>query len=294
MKPKITVLIPTLNEETAIGDVIEGFKKEGFTDIVVIDGHSTDRTRDIALEKGAEVIVQRGRGKGNAIKQAFSSIECDVLVLIDGDGTYIPSESKDLIKPILNDEADHVIGNRFARYEKGAFTRLNLIGNKLLNLAFRLTFGEKLHDILSGYRALKGELIRDLSLYSSGFEIEAELTAETLRRGYRIKEVPITYRARRGETKLRPLRDGLRIALTIYDLLKMHKPMRYFGFIGAVMIFLGFISGVYVVMEWMKGITHYLLAILTALFIISGLQFVMFGVLGDLIVSLHRELLRRK
>ncbi len=291
---KITVLIPTLNEENAIGEVIEGFIREGYEDIIVIDGHSTDRTRDIAREKGAKVVVQRGRGKGNAIKQAFSMVDCDILLLIDGDGTYLPGESRNLIEPIMNNEADHVIGNRFARYEKGAFSRLNLLGNRILNLAFRLSFGENLRDILSGYRALKGDLIKNMNLTSTGFEIEAELTAETLRKGYTIKEVPITYRARKGKTKLRPLRDGIRIGLTIYDLLKMHKPMRYFGMIGGVMIVLGLISGIYVVVDWFRGINHYLMAILTALFIMSGLQFVMFGVLGDLVVSLHRELVRRK
>ncbi len=291
---KITVLIPTLNEENAIGDVIEGFIREGYKDIIVIDGHSTDRTREIAREKGARVIVQRGKGKGNAIRQAFSLINCDILLLIDGDGTYLPEESRNLIDPIVNNEADHVIGNRFARYEKGAFSKLNLIGNRILNLAFRMSFGENLSDILSGFRALKGELIKNMNLTSAGFEIEAELTAETLRKGYTVKEVPITYRARKGKTKLRPLRDGLRIGLTMYDLLKMHKPMRYFGVIGGVMIIIGLISGIYVVLDWFKGITHYLLAVLTALFILSGLQFVMFGVLGDLVVTLHRELVRRK
>jgi dolichol-phosphate mannosyltransferase len=294
MSETICVLVPTLNEEESIGDVVERFRNLGLSNILVIDGHSTDRTREIAEKKGARVVVQKGKGKGNAIKQAFEMIDADVILMIDGDGTYLPEEYEKLVRPILDDEADHVIGNRFASPDKGAFSHLNLIGNRLLNFGFRLAFGEKIMDVLSGYRAFSKELIKEMELHRTGFEIEAELTAETLRRGFRIKEVPITYQARKGETKLRPLRDGMKIGLAMYDLVKMHNPMFYFGVMGLFLLLIGIISGVYVVIEWFKGISHFLLAILTALLIISGFQLLMFGVIGDLIVSIHRDLIRRR
>ena len=292
----VTVVIPTLNEEKTIGDVIDRFKKIGYENILVIDGRSTDKTREIAEQKGARVVIQSGSGKGQAIAEAFEIVESDVVVLIDGDGTYLPEEIDKLLKPIFNDRADHVIGNRFANYEKGAFTRLNLIGNKILNFLFRICYGIEVHDILSGYRALTKEVYKNVELKKHGFEIETELTVETLAKGFRIAEVPITYKRREGKTKLKPIRDGIRIGRTIYELIKRYSPARYLYFVGFVLIFLGIVMGIYVVLDWFKGISHFLLAVLTTLLIVSGIQLLMFGVISDFIfrsnVEFRREIIR--
>lgn len=284
-------MIPTLNEENNIGEVVEKFIKKGYR-VVVIDGHSIDRTREIAESKGAEVIVQSGKGKGQAIKEAFSFIDSDVIVLIDGDGTYLPEEVDKILRPVEKGYADHVIGNRFANFEKGAFTRLNLIGNKILNFFFRLTYGIDLHDILSGYRALTRDVYKNVYLRKSGFEVETELTVDTISKGFSIVEVPISYLKRGGETKLNPLRDGFRIAATINQLLSHYSPGRYFYFIGMILILLGFIIGVYVTYEWFKDITHSLLAILTTLLIISGLQILVFGIISDFVFRTSSQMRR--
>ena len=278
----ICILIPTLNEERTIGSVINGFKKLGFNNIVVIDGGSTDRTREIAEKMGAKVIQQSGKGKGQALKEAFQTIDNDIVVIIDGDGTYLPEDCYKLINEIKNG-ADHVIGNRLKNFEKGAFTRLNLIGNKILNLIFRVTYGVELYDILSGYRALKRRAYKNIELKKTGFEIETELTVESLSKGYRVVEVPVTYKKRIGKTKLKPIRDGFKIMFSIYELLKRYSPGRYFYFIGLILILTGLASGVYVVTEWFKGISHFLLAVLTTLLLILGLQVVIFGMMCDLI-----------
>lgn len=291
----VCILIPTLNEEESIGDVIDGFIKEGFDNILVIDGNSTDRTREIAKNKGAKVIIQSGKGKGQAVSEAFQILNDDIVVLIDGDGTYLPSEVRDLIKPIEKGIAEHVIGNRFARFENGAFTRMNLIGNKILNFFFRLSYGVELHDILSGYRALKKEVYKNVEIKKKGFEVETELTVESLARGFRIVEVSITYKKREGKTKLNPIKDGFRIATTIYSLIKKYSPARYFYLIGLLLILVGFLLGIYVTYEWFKRITHSLLAVLTALLIISGLQVLIFGVISDFVfkgnIETRREMI---
>ncbi|NOY11051.1 MAG: glycosyltransferase, partial [Archaeoglobi archaeon] len=124
---KVRILIPALNEEESIGDVIDGFRKLGYDNILVIDGHSTDRTREIAREKGAEVVVQSGKGKGQAVREAFEILDDDVVVMIDADGTYLPEDVELLLEPIRRGVADHVVGNRLVNFEKGAFTRLNLL-----------------------------------------------------------------------------------------------------------------------------------------------------------------------
>ena len=288
----VTVIIPTLNEERAIGEIVEKFRKLGFENVLVIDGNSKDRTREIAAEKGARVVIQSGKGKGQAVAEAFQMINSDVAVLIDGDGTYLPEDVKRLLEPIEKGVAEHVVGNRFAGYEKGAFTRLNLIGNKLLNFFFRLAYGVALRDILSGYRALKREVYKNVNLRKTGFEVEAELTVETLAKGYRIIEVPIRYRKREGETKLNPLRDGFKIGKVIYELIGRYSPARYLYLFGIIFLFFGLATGIYVVYDWFRNINHYLLAVLTSLLIISGIQLLMFGLISDFIFRANIEFRR--
>lgn len=293
----VTIVIPTLNEEEAIGEVVEGFVRKGHK-VLVIDGNSKDRTREISKEKGAKVVIQSGKGKGQAVAEAFKIVDSDVIVLIDGDGSYLPEEVDVLLNPIKKGVADHVVGNRFANFEKGAFTRLNLLGNKVLNFFFRFAYGVELRDILSGYRAMTREVYKNVELKKSGFEVETELTVETIAKGFRILEVPITYRKRGGKTKLNPIKDGFRIGKTIYELMRRYSPARYLYFAGMAFIFIGLISGSYVVIEWFARVTHYLLAILAALFIITGIQLIMFGLIADFIfrsnVEFRREIRKLK
>lgn len=274
---EVTILIPTKNEEDGIGWVIDEFKKLGYNNILVIDGHSTDRTREIAEAKGAKVVLQSGRGKGQAVAEAFKMIDTPVVVIIDGDGTYDPKDVEKMLQPIERGMADHVIGNRLINFEKGAFTRLNLIGNKIFNWFFRFIYGVEVHDLLTGYRALTRELYKSVELEKHGFEIETELTVETIAKGFRLAEVPINYYKRKGKANLHPIKDGWRIGKTIIELLVRYNPARYLYFIGALFLIFGLISGLYVVHEWLNGISHDLLAIVTAILVLGGIQFIAVG-----------------
>jgi glycosyltransferase involved in cell wall biosynthesis len=151
----ICILIPTLNEAATIGQLIKDFRQEGFSNIFVIDGNSKDSTGKIAEAEGARVVMQTGKGKGQAMIQAFGIIESPYIIMVDGDGTYLAREAYSLLNPILEGKADHVIGNRLENYSQGAFTRLNLVGNRLINVFFDIAYEAKLKDILSGYRAKK-------------------------------------------------------------------------------------------------------------------------------------------
>jgi glycosyltransferase (TIGR04182 family) len=290
----VCILIPTLNEAATIGQLIKDFKAEGFSNILVIDGNSRDRTREIAEEEGARAVLQTGKGKGQAMIQVFELLESPYVLLIDGDGTYLAREARLLLDPVLEGRADHVIGNRLANYDPGAFTKLNLVGNRLLNMLFDFAYGSQLRDILSGYRAFTLESIRELELNKTGFEIETEISVECILKNQRVLEVPITYlpRSEKGVTKLNPVKDGFRIGSTIYRLAKVHNPMFYFGILGSFFILAGLFTGTFVVFQWFQGITRIPLAILTTLLIIFGLQMFIFGMLSDLIVSLHRQTLR--
>jgi len=287
----VCILIPTLNEASTIGQLIKDFRQEGFSNILVIDGNSKDGTDQIAETEGARVVIQTGKGKGQAMIQAFGIIESSYVVMVDGDGTYLAREARSLLKPILEGKADHVIGNRLENYSPGAFTKLNLVGNRIINLFFDVAYGADLKDILSGYRAFTLESVRELELNKTGFEIETEISVECILKKQRVEEVPITYlpRNEKGATKLNPLKDGFRIGSTIYRLAKVYNPMFYFGIIGLLFIIAGLFTGTYVVVEWFNDITHVLLSVLTTLFIIFGLQMFIFGMLSDLIVTLHRQ-----
>ncbi|MCM1986426.1 S-layer glycoprotein N-glycosyltransferase AglJ [Methanococcoides seepicolus] len=293
-KNDVCILIPTLNEEATIVQLIKDFRSEGFENILVIDGHSSDNTRQLAEENGAKVIVQEGKGKGQAVQEAFQLIEEPYTVMIDGDGTYLASDVHAVLQPILDGRADHTLGNRMANFESGAFTRLNLAGNRALNKLFGFAYGIWLEDILTGYRGFTRHVIKNLSLTEMGFEIETEITVESVKHEMKVEVVPITYVARHSsaDTKLNPLRDGLKIGKTIIRMARLHNPMFYFGILGTGLTLSGIAVGLYVVNEWMNGVTRIPMTVLTALLILSGIQMFIFGMLSDLIVSLHRETMR--
>ena len=291
----VCVLIPTLNEEESIEPVIREFRALGYENILVVDGHSTDATVAKARAAGARIFLQSGSGKGQALKEVFAEIVEEYILLIDGDGTYLPGEAGRLLAPVLKGQADHVVGNRLGNVQGGALKRLNMIGNKMINRFFAAIYGVHLTDILSGYRAFTTDGIRLLDLSMPGFEIESEITIESVKKGLRIIEVPITYRPRPAgtKTKLHPFRDGLKIILTIFRMARTENPMFYFGLIGSFFGLVGFLIGVLVARDWFFWrIEHVPLTILTAILIIVGFQLFLIGMQGDMMASMHREMMR--
>lgn len=293
---QVCVLIPTLNEAETIGDVIDGFREQGFENVLVVDGHSTDGTPAIAEDHGARVLEQSGSGKGRAVREALTHVDAPYVLMIDGDGTYRPEDAEGMLEPIVARRAEHVIGNRFANLESGAMDRLHRVGNRLVNRAFALIHGRDLRDILSGYRAFTRESVERYSLTAGGFGIETELAVECVRHGTATAVVPITYRPRPAESQanLNSFRDGARIVHTLYRLAKTNNPVFYFGSVGAFSVLLGLLIGTYVGYDWfVNAIGHQALAVVSAFFILLGVQLTMFGVLTDVIVSVNREQTRR-
>ncbi|MCJ7634829.1 glycosyltransferase family 2 protein [Candidatus Bathyarchaeota archaeon] len=209
-------LIPTLNESPTIREVIS--KAHGLTDLtVVVDGNSSDDTVAVARDSGAEVLIQEGKGKGMAIRTALSKIEADIYVIIDGDATYDPCEINAIVSPIIDGEADMVVGSRLrGQMEEGAISLTHLLGNRFFNALINFLNNSDISDSQSGFRAVAGRAFRNLGLSSKGFEIETEITVRALRNGLKVKEVPIRYMGRRGSpSKLSGLGAGTRILWTI-------------------------------------------------------------------------------
>ncbi|ELY75963.1 S-layer glycoprotein N-glycosyltransferase AglJ [Natrinema pallidum] len=292
---EVCVLIPTLNEAATIADVIEGFYDQGYTNVVVVDGDSSDGTREIAREHGAEVVVQSGDGKGQAVREALEYITVPYVVMLDGDGTYDPADADTMLEPLARGY-EHVIGNRFADMDDDAMRALNGVGNRLINRAFGFVHGANYEDILSGYRAFTVDSFRRLSLDSDGFTIETELAVECVKHGVETTVVPISYSARpdESETNLHPVKDGGTILLALYSLAKTNNPLFYFGSLGMAGIVSGGFIAVYVLWEWLRYQQgHEIMALVSAAAILLGVQLLMFGVLSDMLVTLHREQRRR-
>jgi len=291
-KDEVCILIPTLNEGLTVGSLVQEFKGLGYNHILVIDGKSTDTTVKTAREAGASVRTQSGKGKGNAIIEAFEVIEQPYILMLDGDGTYTPKDAEKMLTPLFLG-FDQVIGDRLINAEEGSFSHLNLFGNHMLNLLFKVAHSRDLHDILSGYRAFSRLAIHQMNLKEKGFEIETEISVESVRNGQRIMVVPIKYSRRPGTaTKLSPFHDGIRIVSTIYRLARVNNPMFYFGMMGLFTSALGILTGIYVLHEWLRGIDHIPLTILTVLLIVVGIEIFMFGMISDMLLIFHREIIR--
>lgn len=209
IKSNVSVVIATLNEEEGIGPTIaemQGVLNNPY--LVVVDGNSVDRTIEIAKNMGADVMIQTGKGKGDALFQGFRDLVSKVpyIVFTDADYTYPAYYVPQMVKILeRNPDVGMVIGNRF----KGQFnssrslTNPFYIGNRLLAFAQLVINGVKLEDPLSGLRVVRSEAIDGWKPKSKGFDVEAEMNALVERRGYRIVEIPIDYRDRMGEKKLK-------------------------------------------------------------------------------------------
>ena len=214
--PEVAVVIPAFNEEEGIGPTLQELRDVlGDPALHVVDGNSGDDTVSIAKELEAEVLPQTGKGKGLAVAQVLEQIDLDAryVVFIDADYTY-PAEYIPKMIEILekNPNVGMVIGNRFNRKSDSgeAISGVLYLGNKLLALAQRLLNGVRLCDPLSGLRVVKRDLLKYWRPKSRCFDIEVELNSYVERMGYYIKEIPISYRHRLGQKKLK-LKHGLTI-----------------------------------------------------------------------------------
>lgn len=221
LNSNISVIIATLNEEEGIGPTIGEMQRVlNNPYLVVVDGNSVDRTIEIAKNMGADVLLQEGKGKGDAMFQGYRNISSKVpyIVFTDADYTYPAHYIPQMVEVLeQNPKVGMVIGDRF----KGQFnsskslTNPFYVGNRLLALAQLVMNGVKLDDPLSGLRVVRSEILDGWRPKSKGFDVEAEMNALVERRGYHIVEIPIDYRSRMGEKKLK-LRHGIGIMRRIF------------------------------------------------------------------------------
>jgi dolichol-phosphate mannosyltransferase len=231
---RVVILLPALNEEHAIEDVLGRIPRDqlealGYAiSVWIIDGHSTDRTLEVIRGYGANVFVQKERGKGNGMRQAFDhllhaqenadggSLEPEFYVMLDADGTYPPEAIPEFVETLAAGN-DVVLGSRFqGTMADGAMTPLNVIGNRALSSLAQLLFGVSVTDVCTGMWGFRSPALRGLRLRARGFDFEADLFGSACQSRVRIAELPIDYGRRIGPTKLIPLRTGIQIAWRLF------------------------------------------------------------------------------
>lgn len=267
---KTTVVIPTLNEAEAIGRVLDevisaGIPKEN---ILVVDGGSTDGTREIAASKGVKVIVQEGKGKAMAIKTALRFVRTPYVLFMDGDYTYPAAHICDLVKK-LEEEYDFVIGRR--QWNSSSQGLIYRLGNWALTKLFNTLFGSSLGDVLSGMYAARTDVLREVSFEMSHFSVESEIVAHMVNTGKKVTEIPIRYRKRLGEKKL-GLLHGFGIAKDMFRLTWRYNPATLIFSLGALLLFPGLALGAYVAYNLLfEGVKYYFKGLLAVLLTTTGM-----------------------
>lgn len=295
-EPRIAVLLPCFNEEAAVAQVIADFRRElPSATIYVYDNGSTDRTAALAAEAGAIVRTERLRGKGHVIRRMFADIEADAYVLADGDDTYDAAASPCMVAMLLGQHLDMVNGARDAAME-AAYRPGHRLGNAVLTGMVRRVFGDRVSDMLSGYRVFSRRFVKSFPALASGFETETEFTVHALELKMPIGEVRTAYRDRPtgSASKLRTWADGLRILRTILLLVKEERPFQFFALSGAMLLFLAIGLGVPVVLQFLRtGLVPRLptAVLASGLVVLSWLSFVC-GLILDSVARGRKEMKR--
>jgi glycosyltransferase involved in cell wall biosynthesis len=240
--PGVSVVIPCLNEEASIAQVIEA-ARSGIADVgrggevIVVDNGSTDRSVAVAKGAGARVLVETHRGYGSALRKGFAGARHEIVVMGDGDLTYDFTKLGDLVRPILAGEAEFVIGNRMGNILPGAMPPLHrYIGNPILSGLLRLMFRDRrVRDVHCGLRAIRRDTYRRLRCVTTGMEFASEMVVQAIHAGVPIAQRDIVYHPRIGDSKLQSFRDGWRHL----RFLALHSPTMMLLLPGAVFSALG-------------------------------------------------------
>ena len=252
LEPHIAVLVPCRNEAGTIRDLVAGFQATlPGCDVYVYDNASTDDTAQQAESAGAIVRNEPIPGKGGVVRRMFGAIEADVYVVVDGDGTYDPGQAPFLVKRLIDDGLDMVVGIRAGiRHNAGRFG--HALGNRLFNRLYRSLFGAGFTDILSGYRAFSRRYVKSFPASSDGFEIETEMSVHASQLRLPVAEVEVSYGTRLdgSVSKLRTGADGWRILRAMVALLKDNRPMVLFGWMSALCFTASLLLGVPIIVDY--------------------------------------------
>jgi len=211
--PRVSVVVPTMNEEASIGRVIDEVRAAlvGWDhEILIVDTDSRDQTRAVAAAKGARIVEEPRRGYGRAYKTGFAAVTGEIVATLDADFTYPSERIPEFARLVASGEADFVSGDRLSELEEGVMSGMHRVGNAILNITFWRMFGFPIRDSQSGMWVFRRAIFDGLAIQSDGMAFSEELKLQVLRRGWKFREVPIIYRSRVGMKKIRSVRDAMR------------------------------------------------------------------------------------
>ena len=250
----IAVLIPCYNEALTFGKVITEFHRTlPDATIYVYDNNSQDGTFVIAENAGAIVRQESMQGKGNVVRRMFRDIEADFYILVDGDDTYDAEVAPKMLTLAMSEPCDLVNCVR-RETDQEAYRMGHRLGNQMLTGTVRYIFGDRIKDMLSGYKVLSRRFVKSFPALSTGFDIETELTVHALELVMPVAHTDGSYRGRPegSESKLRTYRDGIRILWLIANLFKHERPMQFFSWLGLVLVMVSLALGIPVVWQYLQ------------------------------------------
>ncbi|MBD5537278.1 MAG: glycosyltransferase [Lachnospiraceae bacterium] len=282
---KIAVLIPCYNEEKTIGKVIKDTKKALPDAIIyVYDNNSTDKTVQIAQDAGAVVRYEYKQGKGNVVRRMFREIDAECYLMIDGDDTYPLNCAQEMVSRVLYYHADMVVGDRLSStYFTENKRPFHNLGNSLVRASINGLFSSNIKDIMTGYRAFSYEFVKTFPVFSSGFQIETEMTIHAVNYRMQVDNVVVDYRDRPegSVSKLNTYSDGFKVLWKIVQLFKTYKPLAFFGLISLVLSIAAVILFVPVLAEYFYTglVPRFPTLIVSGFLVLAALQSLFAGVI---------------
>ncbi len=213
----VSVVIPTLNEAGNILEALDTIDRELAypKEIIIVDGNSTDGTLEIVRKANCKVIVEPRRGYGLALRRGMREAKGDVIVMVDGDGTYEVRHVNRLLERMMETDAEMCLATRMYDPDK-AMGMFNFVGNKIITFCFNMLYKQNLSDSQSGFRAISASAIEKVNFQETDMAFATEMLAKFAKKGFKMVEMPSDYKIRKyGKTKLRPLNSGIEIFTTI-------------------------------------------------------------------------------
>jgi glycosyltransferase involved in cell wall biosynthesis len=292
--PSLTILIPCLNEELGVASVIREYATAfPQADILVVDNGSEDGTAAAARATGATLLTEKRRGKARAVSTALASIDSDLVLMVDGDGSYPAEGALLLLKEYLREPVDMITGIRSAQDATQVFRPMHQWGMSIFAAVLNLVFRFKPLDLFSGLRLFSRRFYQHVPVLSRGFELEIELTIQAVDKGFSMAEIPVTFRSRANGSvsKLKTMRDGLHILRLLVVLFRDYRPFAFFGTISALIAATGLAAGSAPIVEYFRtGFVGRLpLAVLAASLMTLSILIGLVGVLLEANLRYHRE-----
>lgn len=290
------VLIPCYNEAITIAKVIDDFRDAlPLADIYVYDNNSTDDTARIAQDHGAIVRSHKVQGKGSVCRQMLRDIKADYYVMVDGDDTYPADAAPQLLQPLIDNEADTVVGDRLSNGTYGEENKraFHGLGNNLVRWLIKRIYKFDYTDVMTGYRSFSSAFADNLPILSDGFEIETELSIHSVDKNWRIAQVPVDYRDRPegSESKLSTFSDGYKVIRMVMSLFKDYRPLALFTWLAIISWIIALLVGIPIVGTYnVTGLVPRIPSVmLCAGFGIAGLLLLCCGMILDTSAKTRRK-----